>query len=51
MERFARRMEWMEHLMAGNNTWEDRYRAKVAKRERGWNKEVVAAKSQTMAEK
>ena len=40
MERFVRRMEWIKSLMAENELgWEDQYRAKVVKRERGWNKE------------
>lgn len=33
MERVARRMEWMLNCMAGNERWEDLYRAHVAKRE------------------
>jgi hypothetical protein len=50
MERMARRMEWMEDLRAGNEgPWEDQYRAKVAKMERG--EEVKAEKTQVLTEK
>jgi len=50
MERMARRMEWMEDLRGGNEgPWEDQYRAKVAKMERG--EEVKAEKTQVLTEK
>jgi hypothetical protein len=51
MERFARRMDWMERSMARNPGWEDQYRVKVAKRERGWNKEGKVAEARTVAKK
>jgi len=35
MEKFWRRMDWMMAMMADEG-WEDRYKAKVARRERGW---------------
>lgn len=35
MEKYHRRMLWVEKMMSGDDTWKERYKEKVARRERG----------------
>lgn len=51
MEKYLRRMGWMEKMMSGNDNWQQPYTEKVATRERGWERKGKGALNSVPPEK